>query len=307
MKFVYLLFIIFTPILLFWGCGDVSVNVDDNTYEPKIVVDGYLFPDEVPQNIKLARNYPLNSKIDLTQFYITDAEVSITDISKNNSCDLVFDPPTFSYKYPGKDFMVSYGNSYRLTVSAIIDGKKLTTSSITTVPEHGFRISEENSFLGPIHFNEAVKNNQKINIEFYRSPTTDSYAGSIVALDASLDNFIEGNVFGIEKDVIDDMSNIDEMTLFNNLKNQAYWSQTKLGEGDDLAQVNIEWFSTWFYGRYRVILYAADRNFTDYFLTHNQIQEIDGNLLEPRFHFEGNGIGVFGSAVRDTVYFEIFR
>ena len=105
MKFVYLLFIIFTPILLFWGCGDVSVNVDDNTYEPKIVVDGYLFPDEVPQNIKLARNYPLNSKIDLTQFYITDAEVSITDISKNNSCDLVFDPPTFSYKYPGKDFI----------------------------------------------------------------------------------------------------------------------------------------------------------------------------------------------------------
>jgi len=37
------------------------------------------------------------------------------------------------------------------------------------------------------------------------------------------------------------------------------------------------------------------------------VQEIDGNLHEPAFHIEGDGIGVFGAAVADTAYFEIVR
>ena len=77
--------------------------------------------------------------------------------------------------------------------------------------------------------------------------------------------------------------------------------------GDGISYSEVEWFCIWFYGRYRLILYAADRNYTDFFLTHRFVQEIDGNLLEPKFHFEGDGIGVFGSAAPDTVYFEVIQ
>ena len=36
-----------------------------------------------------------------------------------------------------------------------------------------------------------------------------------------------------------------------------------------------------------------------------EVQEIDGNFHEPVFHIDGDGIGVFGSAVTDTVYFSV--
>ena len=39
----------------------------------------------------------------------------------------------------------------------------------------------------------------------------------------------------------------------------------------------------------------------------DQVKEIDGNYHEPAFHFEGDGIGVFGSAIADTAYFWILR
>ena len=69
--------------------------------------------------------------------------------------------------------------------------------------------------------------------------------------------------------------------------------------------MEILWADTWFFGHYRAILYAGDINFKHYYLTHGNVQDIDGNLNEPKFHINGDGIGVFGSAAVDTVYFEI--
>jgi hypothetical protein len=56
-----------------------------------------------------------------------------------------------------------------------------------------------------------------------------------------------------------------------------------------------------------VIIYAADRNFRDFQITHELLQSIDGNYHEPAFHIDGDGIGVFGSAAVDTAYFEVLR
>lgn len=63
----------------------------------------------------------------------------------------------------------------------------------------------------------------------------------------------------------------------------------------------------YFYTRYRIIIYAADRNFRDFQATHEVTQGADGNHHEPAFHIDGDGIGVFGSAVVDTAYFEVLR
>jgi hypothetical protein len=55
------------------------------------------------------------------------------------------------------------------------------------------------------------------------------------------------------------------------------------------------------------VVYAFDKNYKDFLITHDQVQEIDGNFHEPEFHFEGDGIGVFGSAIADTVQITVLR
>lgn len=295
-----LILIILTQLAI--NCGDVPVTIDEKTYVPKIVVDGYLMPETRLQPIRLTRNYPLNTEIQLDQIFITDADVTITDLQSSKDYILTFAPLAFAYQYAGHDFKIDYGKSYKLTVKATIDGKKLSTNVTTTVPAKGFMIVEEASKLQPLQYRERDGNDKlkKFTIAYKPSPGTDSYIASIVALEASDTTFIEENPF-VEPSEIQGDEN-----LLNQLKFQSQWALTQAGS-EGLSRMEIEWFSTWFYGKYRLILYAADKNFTDYFLTHSQIQDIDGNLWEPKFHFEGDGIGVFGAAIPDTVYFEVLR
>jgi hypothetical protein len=279
------------------------VDIDKDTYEPKIVVEGYLFPGQTPGNIRLSRNYALEQQIEMNELFLDNARATITDVAANKSYDLEFNGATLAYHYPGTDWVIEAGKSYRLDVVAAIEGQEVVTSSTTHVPEAGFGIQREESLLGPINYSEDLPNDKKMRLVYDRSPSTDSYILSVVALDASLESFIEDNIFGIDKDRFDEWDDTDELQFFNFLKYQYQWHQTPMGPGR--SQLDIEYFTTWFFSRYRVILYAADENFADYLLTHDQIQEIDGNLLEPEFHFQGDGIGVFGSAIADTVFVEV--
>ena len=306
MKYIYRFALPFL-FLLFIACGDVPVNIDQDTYDPKIVIDGYIFPGKTPSGIRISRNYPLNEKIDISDFLLADADVTLKDRQENRVYELGFNPMRMGFGYEGNELLIEYGKSYELQVQAEIDGKDLYTSCITTVPEQGFSIDRQASDLDPRSYDTAVKTNDKFEIAFYTSPTTGSYLVSIVALDASVDTFIEDNVLGLQREDLDDSTDPDEAKYFDYSKNQIQWYETKSGAGSRLSRLDIEWFSTWFYGRYRVIVYAADKNFTDFFLTADAIQEIDGNLLEPEFHIQGDGIGVFGSAIADTTYFEILR
>ncbi len=283
------------------GCGDVPVAVDENTYAPKIVVDAYLYPAKQVRNIRIMRNYALNTEIDVTQVIIADAIVSITDIGTGIAYPLQFNPLTFAYEYVADDLIIQFGRSYRLSVSATIDGETLSTTCTTTVPMAGFSIDRNESALSPLMFRERDENGglNKFIISFNRSADTESYIASIVALEAADSTFIEKNSF-IKKEDLNDNN------LLNLLKYQGQWSITEAG-GENLSRLEVEWFSIWFYGSYRLILYAADKNFTDYYLTHSFIQDVDGNLWEPKFYFEGDGIGVFGSAIPDTVFFEVLR
>jgi hypothetical protein len=49
----------------------------------------------------------------------------------------------------------------------------------------------------------------------------------------------------------------------------------------------------------------VDKNYREFLQTYNDVQEEDGNFHEAKFNIEGDGIGVFGSVVTDTVYIEI--
>lgn len=296
---IKLVFLVLTAFML--SCGDAVINVDKKIYSPKIVMDGYVIPHQKINNIRISRNFPLNEKINIMDFPLKDADVSITDLSTGKNYPLTFNFGQLGFEYRESDLEITEGNSYRLAVSAEIDGKKLKASSTTTVPLDGFHIDRTASQLDPLKYREKDENGDVkfFTITFKHSASTDFYALSIVAQEASLETFVEKNIFGLEKKELDE-------DLLNRLKYEASWAQTS-SNPEGMTTIKILWLDTWFYGQYRVILYAGDNNFKQYFLTHNNVQDIDGNLYEPKFFVDGDGIGVFGSALADTVHFNVLR
>ncbi|MGE5681075.1 MAG: DUF4249 family protein [Bacillota bacterium] len=281
------------------SCGEGTVDVTEAKYEPKIVMDGYIYPSRKVENIKLTRNFPLNQAIEASQIVLSNADVYLTDLSGGVSYKLSYNPEKFSYEYLGNDLIIKEGKTYKLSVKAVVDGKSLEASSTTTVPLSGLMIKEK--YLAPMKYRERdadgkIKNFQ---INFVPSENCDFYAVSIVPQQADLNSFIYDNAY-----FKPDSSNIRDN--FDNYKYQFRWIQNVNPKAPG-TDYRIEWFDLWFYGQYKVIVYAADKNFADYVVTNKSVQEMDGNFHEPKLHIDGQGIGVFGSAIADTVYLKIER
>jgi hypothetical protein len=285
--------------LLLAACGEGVVNITDSSFQPKIVIQGILVPEQ-PARVKLFRNFAVNTVVvSENEIILRNASASITHEASGNSFNLQFN--TQSNAYESNALIVEYGQTYTLNVEATIDGQLLSATSTTTVPQAGFEINEARSQLGSMLYRQRDQNGELINFKvvFDRSPQTTYYAASYTALDADTSTFIYENPFGdiTVEDVVDD---------FNDFKYTFDWIQdTPAATGE--SSIEVFSFFTWFYGDYRAVLYAADRNYRDFLTTFNQVREIDGNFHEPAFHIDGDGIGVFGSAVVDTAFFTILR
>lgn len=300
MKKIFYIIVLSIVCILSSGCGEGHIDVTDVAYNPKIVLDAYIFGGEKVKDIKITRNFPLNKNIDISKLIIQDASVLLTDISANKTYPLSFNAQTLTYEYAGNDLIIGYGKSYKINVSATIDGKKLAASSTTTVPEKGLRaVSHE---LGEMFYREQDANGKvkKINLNIIPSEKAVATILSITALDASLNTYIYDNAYSSETDTQKIKDNMDDLR-------QGYTWQQGIAPGTQSFSINVEWYSIYFYSRYRVIIYAADRNFQNYLLTAKNVMEQDGNFHEPKMYIDGDGIGVFGSAVKDTAYFSIKR
>lgn len=236
--------------------------------------------------------------VDPAEIPLRDARATITD-EVGVKYELFYNPETRSYEAPQLE--VEYGKTYTLNVDATIDGQALHASSTTTVPNAGFKILEDQSRLGKLIYRQRDDQGNIINfkIVFERSPGTGYYLVSIVAIDPDTSNYIYDNPYN-------DNTPADVLADFEEYKYNYYWIQDRpLTAG--VSSTKILWLYIYFYCKYRVIIYAADRNLRDFQSTHEVVQGIDGNFHEPAFHIEGDGIGVFGSAVVDTAYFEVLR
>jgi hypothetical protein len=298
-KTYYSLFVIVVLIYLS-GCGEGHVDITDAFYSPKIVINAYVFGGQKVQNIKITRNIPLTQNIDTSSIILPDAMVKIIDLSNNKEYLLTYNPLKLSYEYAENDLIVDYGKSYKIDVQARIDGKDLHASSITTVPLSGLKADKYD--LGTMPYRETDENGivKKINIGFRPSENSSATIFSVVALEASTSSFIYNNYYYSEKD-----TQKIEHALFRYKQNYVYQIGIAPGTLDFL--IAVDWYNVWFYGRYRVIIYAADKNFYDYCITAQNVMELDGNFHEPKMHIDGEGVGVFGSAVTDTVYFTIIK
>lgn len=291
-KSKYILKILLLFFVGVWGCGEGSVDLNDIKYEPKIVVDAMIYPEKPVKDIKISRNFPLNKQfVDKSkELFIADASVKIFD-NVGNSYILTFNSTTQSYEYLGSNLKIEYGKTYSIVVDATIDGKKLETSCSTLTPEKGFSIIK----------NEGLKNNDTIiyrkgvvpSIYIKPSHNTTFYAMSTYSLNANESTFITDNVFGAKyKDIAKDDNN----------KHRYNWLQNVNYNLEKVSQ-NFDWLDYYYYGKYRLVVYATDVNYQNFLVTNTNLQEMDGNFHEPRLSLKGDGVGYFGSAICDTIYY----
>jgi hypothetical protein len=288
--------IILINLIIWLACGDTSVEVDKSTYRPKIVVDAVLYTGKAISNIKISRNFPLNTIIIEEQRIITDAFITISDAG--GLTDTLIYSVKENYHAENQRIQIVGGATYRLYVSAVIDGEKLWTSSSTTAPYPGFSIDHDHSSSGDIPYLQHNTNGSLTNprITFNRSAGAEFYGVSAVAVEGDSLTFIEDNIFGVDREILD-----DNMNYFTHI---STWASAE-NQPDGKSTIEIPWWLIYFYSPYRITVYAGDLNFYHFFITHNNVQNIDGNLREPLFYFDGDGIGLFGSAIRDSIYFNV--
>lgn len=299
------LLLLLTAILMI-SCGNPTVSLNKDDYEPQIVFDAFIFANESVDRIGIRRNIPLNSNFQILDLLLPSADVKLTDAA-GNDYQLTFNDSTWYHEYLGTDLVIEPGNSYTLTATAEIDGQTVTASSTTIVPKGGFQIEElrlqsidgTSVVTDSIYYREKDENGELklYNVKYQRSPETTFYAFSYKALDADSSTYIYDNPFTDE----------DPEDVQYDLEDWQYewdWVQNTPKEAG-ISDVDIQWFSMWFHGKYEVNMYAADKNFGDYMSTHIEVQEPDGNFHEAKFHIEGDGIGIFGSAIREKFYFTV--
>jgi hypothetical protein len=291
--------------LLFAGCGKGIVEVTNESYEPRIVIEGILQAHSGVDNIRVARNFPLDMNLRENSI-LPDPQkttVLITDLKTGKNYELIFHIPAdnnfddYYWRYLGDDLIIQPGQSYAIDVETVIDGETLTAHAETTVPREGLEIERVTPQSMTYREKDQAGNTRNFEVYIQRSPDTDFYIMSVKSLVATTDNFIYDNSFADLKpeDVEDDLDDFAYDYL---------WLQdTPLDSGTSLME--IYWFNLWFYSEYQVIVYAADENYREFLMTYNDVQEDDGNFHEPIFNIEGDGIGVFGSVIADTAYISV--
>ncbi len=299
-------FITLLPLLLFMGvtsCGKTSVSIDSRTYEPKIVIAGLIYPDQSVTNIKITRNFPVGVQIDLNKIDLSNATVLLTDLQSGEKYQLTYNYRIGAFEYPRSGLKIKYDNSYKLDVSASFDDYALKASAVTTVPGKGLEIIADSSIIGRLYYRQKDEQGNLVSptLVYRKSKNAAFYLASITAFYASPENFIYENPPGFDiNKALEHGANIQDFQF------TSTWDK-RFDSGGALAKMEINWFNFWFYTQYGIILYAADVNYYHYFLTHEFVQEVDGNLHEPIFDIEGDGIGYFGSAVTDTVYLQVLK
>ncbi len=272
------------------GCGDPLVDVSDIVYEPKIVVEGFLYPGKTVSDIKISRNFKLNTKVNPDSLILTPSKNKVE--ATINNIPLMFDEK--SRTYYTDELAIEYNEVYTLRIKATIDGKAYSAEAATKSPEKGFNVIEKN--LGTKKYRK-----DKVEFHFVTSPGVGTYAFSIIADSVKIENFIYGNSFfpNIKPENVEKRFNsfLFHFRFINNI--ESYSGKTYTFE--------LKPFDAWFYSPYRIIAYACNKDYKDYLFTAKNVKEFDGNFHEPKTNFTGDGIGVFASAIRDTVYFTLVK
>jgi len=303
---------LFRPVLLSAGvvcawmctaCGDGVVQVENVSYEPRVVIEAYLIPGKPVRGIRLYRNFRLDADLSKVGLFVDPQKttVSITDDGSGQVYPLSFHTPDnlleldgYYYEYPGTELTIRSGASYTLNVQTEIDGVPIQARSTTTVPQTGFHIQSIN--YDTLRYRQT-ENGKSVHfvLDIQRSPGTTYYLAAIHAQNPTYETLVQESPFGNKRTREEYEQDKDR------LANTTIWIQNT-PQTAGVSLMNLFWFNFHFYDTYRVVVYAADDNYRTFLQTYSRVQEIDGNFHEAQFNIEGQGIGVFGSVIPDTVY-----
>lgn len=289
--------------LILYSCGEGIVEVKNVSYEPRITVEGLLFPGKKVEHIRVFKNFKIDQNVNIFNSVLDPREttVSITDEQNGNEYNLSLHVPDsvtdingYWFEYPGNDLQIRSGNSYTLNVESEYAGERLWTRSTTTVPQQGFAINSLN--FNSLKFAQEKENGdlEVFEVNIQRSQGITYYLATIKPLDTSFESLIKEHLVG-ELD-----STVYEENIVNLSFDTSWIQNTPEYPGE--STLRLFWFDFFFYSEYEVIIYAADKNYREFLQTYNRVQEFDGNFHEAKFNFEGDGIGYFGSAIADTTY-----
>jgi len=304
---VKIVIILISTVVLLSSCGKAVIDAENGSYEPKIVIDGILFPHKKVDKIRIARNFPIDANLQQMSL-LPDPRttlVILTDMENDRTYTLKFHVPAdnlfdnYYWEYNRDDLIIEYGHSYALDVRTIIDGLTLEAHAETTVPQKGLEIVDVNHRNLQYREKDTSGETQNFELTIERSPQTTFYLSTVTALNPSIHNYVYDNSFvDLEPDEVQ-----DDLVDFTYSEN--YFQDFPSDAG--LSNIDIFWFNLWFYDEYQIVVFAADRNYKEFLQTYNGVQEDDGNFHEPVFHIEGDGIGLFGSVVADTAFVTVSK
>ena len=161
------------------------------------------------------------------------------------------------------------------------------------MPSKGFSIVSSKN-LGDIKYGKDI-----INYSITTSPGSSLYVFAFYPDTTNLQNFIYNNLY------VTDLDSGKVRDNFNRYLNQYDVLNEINSFTTNVITHKVEYYQFWFYTTYTTIVYAGDQNFRDFLFSAPNVKEYDGNFHEPVLIFTGDAIGVFASAVRDTVTFRI--
>ena len=287
------------------GCGEGNFVVTNDTYEPRIVVQGFLQPGQPVERIWIWRNFRAYANLRNLDLVPDDTQVTLTDEGSGRDYALTFHPGQNLrdnyFEYTGDDLNIEHGGTYTLDVAATIDGQPLHTWATTTVPREGFEILGVNHEQLPYRPLDEAGEPVNFAVTVERNSDTRLYLASVRPVPGVADssNYVYDNPFTDEKPE-------DVQAKLPDWDYSYDWIQNVPREPGQ-STIELFWFEFWFYGEHEITVYATDANYQRFLQTYDEVQEPDGNFHEPSFALEGDGIGVFGSAIADRIRVQVSR
>jgi hypothetical protein len=287
-----LLKIVFTMLLT----GFVLTSCEDdvpNEYIMRKYVEAFLIVGEPIQGIKLMETQPLDKSFDLDAGWIKDASVII--ISEGNTYNLAFGNSTpKGYYLPDNSVLVKPGVKYELEIT-LNDGTKITAETTTPNGNMQWVRPPKNEVYYPKDTTK-LPGNDSLDLEWTGVQGTYFYILSVICQDT----------LEYGKYLTPSNPNEKNRRAFNNFvkDNNDYFLDIPSWNFIANTKTPTVWLAFKWFGPQRVTIYAPDYNFLRWFL---QSTNFSGNESDPLKYSVNNAIGVFGSAIKLSADFFLYK
>lgn len=269
----------FVAALSFLGCED-PIPTDDYIARP--FVEAILIVDEPFDNFRLSYSQPINKEYNHNNAVISDADIMI--FSTQDTVRLTFKTSENGGVYYCSDTTkrVKPKTQYFLKVK-LKDGTLLNASTVT--PD---KIRYTQSPRPILYFPSDTNNLQieqpdSLTLRWTNEPNTQEYLIRVTCLDTLN--------YGKYLTPATNEGNYRRTRFFDNEFDPRRNNPTEYGFLT-ATSVPTVWNAFKWFGPHEIVVYAADRNFAEWFkmsFTGNNFDFLKSNI-------KGNGIGVFGSA-----------